>query len=84
MGARGLEQWSSHYPSKETILKGITSGNHFVILETNEIVGGVLLNHSPDEQYKNVKWEINDSNPLIVHRLAVSPKHQGKGIAQEL
>ncbi|VVB75119.1 Acetyltransferase (GNAT) family protein [uncultured archaeon] len=84
MKSRGLEQWPSHHPSKETILKGINSGNHFVILENNQIVGGVLLNHSPDEQYKLVKWEITDTNPLIVHRLAISPKHQGKGIAQEL
>jgi len=84
MLANGIEQWPSHHPSKETIQKGINSGKHYVIEEGGIILGGVLLNHSPDDQYEKVNWKVNDENPLVIHRLAVSPSHQGKGIAQKL
>ncbi|MEK6958848.1 MAG: GNAT family N-acetyltransferase [archaeon] len=84
MKAKGAEQWPSHHPSKERVLDGIKKGEHFVALQNNAIVGGVRLNHTPDDQYALVKWGIKDEKPLIVHQLAVDPKLQGKGIAKEL
>lgn len=80
----GEEQWPNHHPSVETVTKGIVEGQHLVAVVNGEIWGGVLLNHSADEQYKQVNWGISDPNPLIVHRLAVSPSHQGGGVAKKL
>ena len=84
MNKMGIEQWPAHHPSKETIQKGIESNCHYVLIDQEKIVAGVLLNHSGDEQYKLVNWKINDPNPLLVHRLAVSPQAQGKGYAKKL
>jgi GNAT superfamily N-acetyltransferase len=84
MKVKGVEQWPSHHPSKETIQNGIESNCHYVLIDGGKIVGGVLLNHACDDQYKLVKWRVEDKNPLMVHRLAVSPKLQGKGYAKKL
>lgn len=84
MSEKGIEQWPIHHPSKERISDGIQKGEHFVALIDGKVVGGVRLNHSGDEQYSLIKWNIEDKNPLIVHQLAVDPKMQGKGIAKAL
>ncbi len=84
MLAKGIEQWPSHHPSIERVKDGILKGEHYVIEENEEILGGVRLNNSQDEQYALVKWGVEDSKPLIVHQLAVSPQHQGKGLAKKL
>lgn len=84
MTESGDVQWPDHHPSPEEVKKGVVSGQHFIASIGEEVVGGVLLNHSSDEQYKSIDWRFRDDNPLIVHRLAVSPKFQGRGVAKEL
>ena len=37
-----------------------------------------------DKEYEPVKWLTNNSQNLYIHRLAVHPKMQGKGYAQQL
>lgn len=42
----------------------------------------VILNNEANESYQLVNWsrEILDEKVLIIHVLAVSPKHSGKGL----
>jgi GNAT superfamily N-acetyltransferase len=84
MKETGLEQWPNHHPFKERITDGIEKGEHYVAVINEKVVGGLRLNHSQDEQYKLVNWQVDDENPLIMHQLAIDPKEQGKGIAKEL
>jgi ribosomal protein S18 acetylase RimI-like enzyme len=37
-----------------------------------------------DEEYGSIKWLTENKNNVYIHRLAVHPEHQGKGIAQQL
>jgi len=38
-----------------------------------------------DPEYVEINWSTNDSDRnIVVHRLAVSPHHQGKGIARKI
>ena len=43
-----------------------------------------MLSSYKDDVYKNVKWISEDSNNLYIHRLAVHPKFQKKGIARRM
>ncbi|GIS06583.1 MAG: hypothetical protein CM15mP109_13390 [Candidatus Dadabacteria bacterium] len=43
-------------------------------------VGCIMLSSYKDDVYKNVKWISEDNNNLYIHRLAVHPRFQKKGI----
>ena len=37
-----------------------------------------------DEEYIPVDWLTTNENNIYIHRLAIHPKHQGKGYAQKM
>jgi len=84
MRANGIFQWNKNYPSLQVITQDVEAGNVYVYLIENKIVGCVMFSHSMDDFYKNISWLTPHKNQLYVHRLAVHPKHQKKGIARQL
>ncbi|MDA3901785.1 MAG: GNAT family N-acetyltransferase [Spirochaetes bacterium] len=43
-----------------------------------------MLNNVQSEEYSQINWTYHDNNPLILHRLCVSPEYQNRGIAKEM
>lgn len=81
----GVDQWDENYPDLESIKNDIQTKTLFTYKVENEIVGIVVLNETQDEEYAEISWRTPlDSKNIVVHRLAVSPEHQGKGIAQKI
>lgn len=81
---QGIFQWNEYYPSKEVLLKDIELNQIWKLEVENEIAGIIVLTEIVDSEYKNVKWLTENSSNLYIHRLAVHPKFQGKGLAQQL
>ena len=81
----GIDQWDENYPSIEIIEQDILKQQLFCYIEKDELKGIVVLNENQDPEYEQINW-LTDSNSknLIVHRLAVDPKNQGRGIARKL
>ena len=77
-------QWNEKYPSKEVFREDIKNNALFVARINSEIVGCIMFSSYKDDVYKNVKWISEDSNNLYIHRLAVHPKFQKKGIARRM
>ena len=77
-------QWNEKYPSKEIFREDIKNNDLFVAWINSEIVGCIMLSSYKDDVYKNVKWISEDSNNLYIHRLAVHPSFQKKGIARRM
>ena len=77
-------QWNEKYPSKEVFREDIKNNALFVARINSEIVGCIMFSSYKDDVYKNVKWISEDSNNLYIHRLAVHPKFQKKGIARKM
>ena len=77
-------QWNENYPSKEIFRKDIRNNDLFVARINSEIVGCIMLSSYKDDVYKNVKWISEDNNNLYIHRLAVHPSFQKKGIARKM
>ena len=44
----------------------------------------IVSNEHQDPEYKEVKWNYDSEKIAVIHRLMVHPKHEGKGIAQDL
>ncbi len=83
--SKGISQWDENYPDLNTIQTDIHRGELFKYVLDDSIVGIVVLNESQDPEYNELNWitPVHSRN-LVVHRLAVHPKHQGKGIARKL
>jgi len=85
MRENGIDQWDENYPDRVSIENDLTTKTLFAYREENEILGIVVLNENQDEEYAEINWSTADSDRnIVVHRLAVHPTHQGKGIARKI
>ncbi len=83
MNEQGNFQWDEYYPLPEHFEKDINEGTLYVKLIDNEIAGIVCLTYQEDDHYQGVNWR-KDSKAINIHRLVVSVKYRGKGIAKSL
>lgn len=83
--SKGIHQWDQSYPDLATIQNDLSKGQLYKYLIGDAVAGIVVLNEIQDPEYTDLNWITDDtSRNLIVHRLAVHPRHQGTGIARKL
>tara|TARA_Y200000002_G_scaffold77010_1_gene60552 strand:- start:1755 stop:2264 length:510 start_codon:yes stop_codon:yes gene_type:complete len=81
---RNIFQWNEKYPSKKIFKKDIESNSLYLARINKEIVGCIMLSENKDDVYKDIKWLSEDNINLYVHRLAVHPQFQKKGIGRKM
>lgn len=85
MRDNGIDQWDADYPSREILLQDLETETLFAYRENDTVIGIVVLNETQDAEYADVDWSTTEADRnIVVHRLAVRPDHQGKGIARQL
>ena len=85
MRENGIDQWDEDYPNYEVIMQDLQTQTLFAYRENNEILGIVVLNETQDEEYTQINWSTCETaRNMIVHRLAVKPSQQRRGIARQL
>ena len=85
MRETGIDQWDEDYPNYEVIMQDLQTQTLFAYRENNEILGIVVLNETQDEEYTQINWSTCETaRNIIVHRLAVKPSQQRRGIARQL
>jgi GNAT superfamily N-acetyltransferase len=82
MISQGIFQWDENYPNASEITANVNNSEVWVAMQGSEIVGTITLNQFESPEYKSIHW--SNSSFIVVHRLAVASKHQGKGVAREL
>ncbi|WP_068774993.1 GNAT family N-acetyltransferase [Paenibacillus sp. FJAT-26967] len=80
----GSDQWDNNYPNRDVIGEDLLKETLYIAEREGQILGMVVLDEHPDEQYQNIFWKQAEGPHLIMHRLAVDPKAQGQGIARRL
>jgi RimJ/RimL family protein N-acetyltransferase len=83
--ADNVDQWQNGYPNKEVFLNDIKNQTLFVY-EDKEIQGVCNLSLERDPSYdiiENGEW-LTNGKYLVIHRIAVSTKVIGKGVARKL
>lgn len=80
----GIYQWNEHYPNRLTFKNDVARNELFVLEVDNEIKGCIVISTLMDEEYQPINWLTKNENNVYIHRLAVHPKLQGKGYAQQL
>lgn len=82
--SQGIIQWHTDYPAKKNIEKDIERGELHYIGAGKDVWAVITINEIQDPQYQGVTWSFEGDKILVVHRLAVHPAQQGKGLAQQL
>ena len=77
-------QWNDKYPSREIFKEDIKNKSLYVSKINQEVVGCIMLSSFKDYVYRSVDWITPDEYNLYIHRLAVHPIFQNKGIARKM
>lgn len=92
MNAEGNFQWNETYPRESDFLKDIEAKVLYVAvldqsledLPHGEVVGFVAITTHQPTEYAALEWGNDCTQAIVPHRLGVSQKVHGKGIAQHL
>lgn len=84
MNEHGFYNWNENYPSVREAERDAQSGTLYGYYRHEELCGLVTLDQQEVPQYAGVPFLVPRGEALTVHRLAVSPLHQQRGISREL
>jgi ribosomal protein S18 acetylase RimI-like enzyme len=80
MEENNIFQWDEIYPDENILKDDVIKGQMYGIKMNNEIVCVFVINNEFDEAYLNGKWEYNQDNYKVIHRVCVKSNYQNKGI----
>jgi len=83
MIASGNNQWDDTYPNEAVFAQDVMLGQLWIAEMDGAIAGVAAITTDQDPEYAQVGWDINEK-AIVVHRLAVNPEFQGKGVAVSL
>ena len=84
MISNNIFQWNDHYPNKNAYENNVRRNELYVLEDASQLIGCIVISTHMDEEYIPVKWLTENKNNIYIHRVAVHPKYQGKGYAQQL
>lgn len=84
METRGIYQWNEHYPTQFIFENDINNETLYLIKNENDCLGIIVFDEQQSPEYKEIDWLTKGEKVLVIHRLAVNPKHQKQGIARLL
>lgn len=84
MVKKDIYQWNEHYPNRSAFENDVLRDELFVLEYQSQLIGCVVISTLMDDEYIPISWLTESDNNIYIHRLAIHPKHQGKGYAQEL
>jgi hypothetical protein len=81
----GSNQWQNGYPNPETIKNDIQKGSGFVLAAQKTVIAysAVIINDEPAYSEIKGKW-LTNGDFIVVHRVAISADHLGKGLIQKM
>lgn len=81
-----IDQWQNGYPNSDTIYADIKNNSSYVLESENKILATAMVSFEEDKTYKNIyngEW-LNSGDYAVIHRIAVSEKAKGNGIASAI
>ena len=83
MTQEGNFQWDNTYPNTQVFEKDIEQRQLWVAHKDGAIAGVTAITTDQSPEYADVGWDITEP-AIVTHRLAVSSKFRGMGIAAAL
>ncbi|MEC3906170.1 GNAT family N-acetyltransferase [Tamlana sp. 2201CG12-4] len=79
-----IHQWNAHYPNRNAFFEDAERNELYVLEIEGHIIGCITVSTLMDEEYHPISWLTPNTKNVYIHRLAIHPKYQGKGYAQQL
>lgn len=83
MNTLGNPQWGEDYPTRQLYAGDIDRGELAAARLDGVLAGVACLNLEQDPAYASLPWR-TDPRALVIHRMAVDPCFQSRGIARAL
>jgi ribosomal protein S18 acetylase RimI-like enzyme len=83
MRATGNLQWDDVYPNPGVFTRDVELNQLWVAELDGQIVGVAAITTDQEPAYADVGWNIHEL-AIVVHRVAVDPSFQGRGVALAL
>jgi len=80
----GIYQWTDNYPTRSIIENDLEKEVLFILRNDKAIIGAINISEEQEPEYETIKWVFDNSKVLVIHRLVIDPKYQGKGYAKKL
>ena len=84
MNLKGLFNWTPEYPTQNEAARDQRAGALFGAFYDGTLAGVVTLDDTPAPEYAAISWKVQTGAALYIHRLAVHPFYQRKGLAKKL
>ncbi|MFT7072778.1 GNAT family N-acetyltransferase [Patiriisocius sp. Uisw_017] len=84
MASEGIFQWDENYPNTQAFEKDRISGELYVLIHQDTVIGCITISTKKDEEYNQISWLTEDKLNYYIHRLAVHPDFQRCGNAKKL
>ncbi|UUZ90604.1 GNAT family N-acetyltransferase [Paenibacillus sp. P25] len=79
---RGIGQWDWIYPNRWVIRSDLRKGCLFAVRQGNLCIGAVAVDEEQSKPYGAPPWQDSAGRPACIHRLAVDPAYQGRGLGK--
>ena len=83
MRASGNLQWDDAYPNPEVFNRDVAQGQLWLAELEGGLAGIAAITTDQEAEYAEVGWDLSET-AIVVHRLAVDPAFQGRGVAAAL
>lgn len=83
---QGIDQWQNGYPNADVIRNDILNNDSYVFIKNNEIIATLAVSFDGEKTYDKIydgDWISNDEF-AVIHRIAITSKYKGTGIASEI
>lgn len=82
MKTLGNDQWDETYPLADRFQTDIENQALYVSESNGQVIGFITIDEDQAPEYAAISWQ--GTNPLVIHRVAVSTKTRSKGTATSL
>lgn len=80
--ADGSTQWQNGYPNPDIISQDIASQQAYVLTVNTNIIGYAAVIKDIEPAYDHIEGQwLTDGEYIVIHRVAVSERYLGKGLA---
>ncbi|MGC9374097.1 MAG: GNAT family N-acetyltransferase [Bacteroidales bacterium] len=79
-----IYQWNISYPDTHRLIKEIENGSLYLMINKGVPVATITFDENQDEIFNDVAWKNNGGKFIVIHRIAVFPTWQHKGVGQKL
>ncbi|MFP4024431.1 MAG: GNAT family N-acetyltransferase [Thiohalospira sp.] len=79
-----IYQWNISYPDNFRLMQEIEKESLYLMINKGVPVGTITFDENQDDVFNHVDWKNNEGKFIVIHRIAVFPTWQKKGVGRKL